>query len=392
MSKWPLVRLGDVATVVSGTTPSTTVAEYWDGEYNWVTPAEINDGTIVVDKTQRKITALAIANCGLKSFPAGTVLLSSRAPIGKVAIAGTEMFCNQGFKNLICGELIYNKYLFWYLKYKKDYLNSLGRGATFKEISKTIVENVQVPLPPLEVQKKIAQTLDAAAELIALRKKQLAELDNLVKAVFYDMFGDPVKNEKGWIKDSLENHLEKIDGGWSPKCHDYPATDGIWGVLKLSAVTGGEYKETENKALPNEITPQESLEVHPSDLLFTRKNTRELVGACAYVFETQLRLMIPDIIFRLVTKPSVNRIYLWKLFNNKSFRSQIERLANGSAGSMPNISKGRLALLSIPLPPLALQNQFAVIVTKIEEQKALVEKAIDESQYLFDSLMDEYFG
>lgn len=104
------VRLGDVGQVVTGTTPKSGCEEYWHGEYNWITPAEINDDSDVIFETDRMITDKAIKDSHLKSFPAGTVLLSSRAPIGKVAIAGTEMYCNQGFKNIICSERIYNRY------------------------------------------------------------------------------------------------------------------------------------------------------------------------------------------------------------------------------------------------------------------------------------------
>ena len=147
-----MAKLGDVCTVVSGTTPSSNNPEYWDGNINWITPAEMTDESGIIYEGQRKITELAVKKSGLTSFPAGTVLLSSRAPIGKVGIAGVEMYCNQGFKNLICSEAIYNKFLYWFLVCKKDYLNSLGRGATFKEISKGIVENIEVPLPSVDKQ------------------------------------------------------------------------------------------------------------------------------------------------------------------------------------------------------------------------------------------------
>ena len=126
-----------------------TQPEYWDGDLNWVTPAELTDESDIIYESQRKITQQAVNDSSLKSFPEGTVLLSSRAPIGKVAIAGTEMYSNQGFKNLICSERVYNRYLYHFLKGKTAYLNSLGRGATFKEISKSIVENIEIPLYPL---------------------------------------------------------------------------------------------------------------------------------------------------------------------------------------------------------------------------------------------------
>ena len=111
-----MARLGDVCTIVSGTTPKSDHPEYWDGDINWVTPAELTDESDTIFESQRKITEQAVSDSSLKPFPAGTVLLSSRAPIGKVAIAGVEMYCNQGFKNLICSDAIYNRYLYHFLK------------------------------------------------------------------------------------------------------------------------------------------------------------------------------------------------------------------------------------------------------------------------------------
>lgn len=108
-------KLGQICEIVSGTTPKTTIEEYWDGDIKWITPAELSDDSYIINDSVRKITELGVKKTGLTSFPAGTVILSSRAPIGKVAIAGCEMYCNQGFKNLICSDKINNKYLFWFL-------------------------------------------------------------------------------------------------------------------------------------------------------------------------------------------------------------------------------------------------------------------------------------
>jgi type I restriction enzyme S subunit len=174
------VKLGDVCTIISGTTPSTNNATLWQGDIKWVTPAELNDDSYFVDDTERHISQSA----GLKPMPKGTVLLSSRAPIGKVAIAGSEMCCNQGFKNLICSDRINNQYLYRFLKGKTEYLNSLGRGATFKEISKKIVEKIEIPLPSIVEQHYIAAIFDKVTSLIAQRKQQLDQLDLLVKSQF----------------------------------------------------------------------------------------------------------------------------------------------------------------------------------------------------------------
>ena len=185
-----MVRIGDICTVVSGSTPKTSVAEYWDGDIKWITPAELDETTFYLHDSVRHITELGKEKTGLSYMPAGTVILSSRAPIGKTAIAGCEMCCNQGFKNLICSEKIYNEYLYYFLSAKTDYLNSLGRGATFKEISKSIVENIVIPLPQISEQKQISNRFTQIDALIRLRKEQLEQLDQLVKSRFIELFGD----------------------------------------------------------------------------------------------------------------------------------------------------------------------------------------------------------
>ncbi len=184
-------KLGDICEIVSGSTPKTNIDEYWEGTIKWITPAELNDDTYIITDSVRKITELAVKKTGLKSFPEGTVILSSRAPIGKVAIAGCEMYCNQGFKNLICSKKINNKYLYWFLKGNTVFLNSLGRGATFKELSKSIVSNIEINLPDIVYQKKAVETLEKVSEIIALRKRELSSLDDLIKARFVEMFGNP---------------------------------------------------------------------------------------------------------------------------------------------------------------------------------------------------------
>lgn len=212
-----MARLGDVCTVVSGSTPKTNIPAYWDGDIKWITPAELNENSFYIFDSQRHITELGKEKTGLSYMPVGTVILSSRAPIGKTAIAGCELCCNQGFKNLICSDAIFNEYLYFFLKSKTDYLNSLGRGATFKEISKSIVENIEIRLPSLEEQKKAAKQLGHIYYLISLRKQQLAKLDELVKARFVELFGDC--KDQTTIK---ESGLTISDGNYSSK---YPRSD-----------------------------------------------------------------------------------------------------------------------------------------------------------------------
>ena len=232
-----MARLGDICTVVSGSTPSSSVAEYWDGEYAWITPAELSDESFIIHDSVRHITEQAIKETSLKSFPAGTVILSSRAPIGKTAIAGREMYCNQGFKNLICSEAIYNKYLYFFLSAKTEYLNSLGRGATFKEISKHIVENIETSLPDMEEQKKRATILEKVTDIIRLRHNQLSKLDQLVKSRFIEMFGDMKTNSALWQIIPLQSIIESCEAGWSGNGRPRVKEEHEIAVLKVSSVT-----------------------------------------------------------------------------------------------------------------------------------------------------------
>ena len=144
--------ISEIGTVVGGATPKTSVDQYRNAEYRWISPAELRQDSGVIYDSVKKITRSGIDSCSLQELPIGTVILSSRAPIGKVAIAGNTFYCNQGFKNIVCKEKIIPRYLYSLLLFNTDYLNSLGRGATFKEISKSIVEKILIPVPAKEIQ------------------------------------------------------------------------------------------------------------------------------------------------------------------------------------------------------------------------------------------------
>lgn len=150
------VTIKEIGTVVGGATPKTDHDEYWGGSYRWITPAELDGDSGYIYDSARKLTKAGVESCSLQEMPVGTVILSSRAPIGKVAIAGNAFYCNQGFKNIICREGITPRYLYTVLLLNVEYLNSLGRGATFKEISKGIVESIRIPVPSMELQQQFA--------------------------------------------------------------------------------------------------------------------------------------------------------------------------------------------------------------------------------------------
>ncbi len=154
---WEFKMLPEVTTFVLGSTPKSSEPDYWDGDIKWITPAEIQDESFEINDTVRHITQKGVDAAGLKPFPAGTVIFSTRAPIGKTAIAGCEMYCNQGFKNFVCGPKINPVYLFSLLRIYKDYFVNLGTGTTFKELPKSRLEKISISVPPIESQNEYEQ-------------------------------------------------------------------------------------------------------------------------------------------------------------------------------------------------------------------------------------------
>ena len=263
-------KLGEICEIVSGSTPKTGIAEYWGGELKWITPAEISEDSYIITDSVRKLTELGIKKTGLTPLPKGTVILSSRAPIGKVAIAGCEMYCNQGFKNLICTKKINNRYLYWFLKGNTAYLNSLGRGATFKEISKQIVSGIEINVPDMNQQMQAVENLEKVWRIIQLRKQELQKGDELIKARFVEMFGDPVVNEKGWMtkplldmgqcKNGMNFHYD--DKGIEINCL------GVGDFKNLSVIDNTEELPTVSL---NEMPSEEYL-LKDDDIVFVRSN------------------------------------------------------------------------------------------------------------------------
>jgi type I restriction enzyme S subunit len=175
---WEKKRLDEIGEIIAGSTPSTADETNWDGDINWVTPAEL-DVQLYYGETVRKITEKAAKSLTL--MPVGTVLLSTRAPIGKIAITTVPMCCNQGFKNIICNECINNVFLYYYLMLTMDNIKALGRGATFKEVSKKNISEYKVIIPDLDKQKQFAskiESIEQQKELIAQSIKETETLFN----------------------------------------------------------------------------------------------------------------------------------------------------------------------------------------------------------------------
>lgn len=386
-------KLREICGIVSGGTPLRTNAEFWDGGIiPWIKIGDIK-GKYVSDADEH-ITQAGLEGSSAKMLSKGTILYTIFATLGEVGILTIDACTNQA----IAGITIRNKdevltdYLYYYLKSKKSYVNNLGRGVAQNNINLSILRDLEVPLPTLSVQRQTVDILDKTAKVIKYRLQQLQKLDNLIKARFVELFGNPISNPMKWDTYQLEECLERIDNGKSFICSDKPRVGDAPAILKLSAATYGDYRPNENKALLDESLFVESAEVHAGDLLFTRKNTPELVGTAAYVQNTPSKLMMPDLIFRLVPNEKVNAVFLWQLINCKEFRPVIQAISGGSAKSMSNISKERLGKIKVICPPRELQDSLIPFVEQTDKSKSIIQKALNKVQLLFDSLMQNYFG
>jgi len=270
-------------------------------------------------------------------------------------------------------------------------LTTLNRAAAIPGLNREDAYRQRLLLPPLDEQRRIAAILDQADALRAKRRQVLAHLDALNQSIFHDMFGDLVHGN--WQVEPLGLLSPRIDSGTSPVCETRAALPGEWGVLKLGAVTYGEFRGSENKAYLGDVTSMLGNEVKPGDVLMTRKNTRDLVGAVAVVEDHVISgLLIPDLVFRLhLDRERLDAEYFHTLMMTPVKRAIVKTLASGSAGSMPNISKARLRGLAIELPPMELQREFARRIASGKVQKANVQRMMVDCDTLFTALQSRAF-
>ena len=381
-------KLGEICEIISGSTPKTTIPEYWDGDLRWVTPAELTDNSLFIYDTERHITELGAEKSGLSSFPEGTVLLSSRAPIGKVAIAGSEMYCNQGFKNLICSDKIDNRYLYWFLKSKKEYLNSLGRGATFKEISKQIVSNIEIDVPSINVQNRAVNVLNQINDIIGFRKNELLKLDELIKARFVELFGDPETNPMGWDHMTLNDVCSSVVRGpfgsalkkeffVEPSDTTYKVYEQKHAIQKSATI--GTYYVTAEKY--NELKRFECL---PGDILMSCSGT---MGELYQLPQNCER----GIINQALCKFTLNNRILPVCFL-EYMKHTIGNLETKGSGIQNIAAVSYVKAMPINVPPMDIQETFAAFVEQVDKSKVEVQQALEKAQLLFEKLMQEYFG
>ena len=268
-----------------------------------------------------------------------------------------------------------------------------GAVARRRSLTKEDFLGLGIPFPPLDAQKRIAHLLGNVEGLIARRKRHLQQLDDLLKSVFLEMFGDPVRNEKRWDVEPCGKVVLDISSGTSYGGEDreFVSPDEI-GVLKISSVTKGIFDPAEYKVVDPSRIKKSPRFVKRGDFLFSRANTYELVGACCIVPRDYGQLFLPDKLWVMtINHDLVNPQFFNFLLKNDIYRGVVRSLSSGGHESMLNISMKRFMTLDIPCPPIGLQNQFAAIVEKIEAIKARYQRSLCDMESLYGVLSQKAF-
>jgi type I restriction enzyme S subunit len=389
MSDWPRLRLDECCEIVAEATPSTSVAAYWDGGIYWATPKDLSElEGAYISHTPRKLTQAGLDSCAATVLPVGSVLFSSRAPIGYVAINTVPMATNQEFKNFIPKpDQVHAKFLYHWLRMNRAYLESLGNGATFKEVSKAVVSRIEIYLPPLTEQRRIAEILDSAAALRAKRRAALAQLDTLTQSIFIDLFGNPTTNRQGFTKTQLASLV---------RCDDtinygvvQPGDDLDEGVplIRVSDLQDGKVSHTALKRIaPTIEAAYKRSRLRGDEILVSCVGS---VGVVVLADESVKGFNIARAVARIPLEGTTDRTfmaaYLKTDFVQRYFTNELRTV------SQPTLNIKQLSETTVMLPPIDFQREFARRVEAVEKLKTAHRTSLTEMDALFASLQHRAF-
>ena len=280
-------------------------------------------------------------------------------------------------------------YLYKVLSSEKffEYDNSNTKGAKMPRGDRKSIAKFLIPVPPLEEQSRIVAELDLLTGIIDKQNAQLKELDNLAQAIFYDMFGDPIENPKGWDVNKLGNVSTSVSYGTSSPS----STVGKYKYLRMNNITYEGFLDlTDLKYIDMDDAEFEKYSVREGDVLFNRTNSMDLIGKTTYIHDME-PMIIAGYIIRVRLADSVLPVYVSKFMNTPAMKKKLRGMAKGAV-NQANINSKELKSIDIPVPPLTLQQSFADKIQSIENQKAKIKASIADTQKLLDYTMDKYFG
>jgi len=386
------VKLGEICRIVSGATPRREIKEYWGGSIPWVTPKEISllKGAFLEDSVE-KITQAGFKACSTEMLPIGSLLMSSRAPIGLFAINKIPVCTNQGFKSFITSKKVDVLFLYYILKYNVRQLKAKGNGATFKELSKVVVEKFTIPLPPLEDQVCIATLLSRVEALISTRKDNLRLLDEFLKSTFLEMFGIKSGEYKGWKLGKLVRYAEIVSGVTKGKRYKNEDLIEI-PYMRVANVQDGYFNLEEIKTIHVTQLEIEKYALVRGDILLTEGGDPDKLGRGS-VWEGQIKRCIhQNHIFRVRVSDwkEANPYYLSALIGSIYGKSYFLKAAKQTTG-IASINSTQLKGFPLIIPPIDLQNDYAAIANKMESLKTLYQQSLNELENLYGTLSQKAF-
>lgn len=379
-----MAKLGDIATIQSGGTPARSVAEYWnDGTIPWVKISDIKSKH--TEKTEEKITEAGLKNSAAKIFPKGTILYTIFATLGETTILDTDAATNQAIAGIrLIGTDIFPEFLYYYLLAQKGYVQKIGRGVAQNNINMKILRDFDVPVPPKEEQLRTIDELNRVSKLIKLRKQQLSALDELVKARFIEMFGEPRSNPSGFDKKPLKSTCKVITGNTPSRGESENYGDFIeW--IKTDNIIAGLLNPTSAVEKLSEEGAKRGKIVHKGAILMAciagsvASIGRVCVTDRTVAFNQQINAVIPE---------KYNVLFLYTLFQiSKDYL--IEEVNLSLKGIL---SKSKLENKEFIVPPLSLQNDFAAFVERVDQQKQTIQQSLEKLELMKKALMQECFG
>lgn len=380
-------RLADIFELQMGKTPDRNNPNYWkDGTEEWISISDLSKCDKYIEETSECISKQATENSGIKVIPENTVIMSFKLSIGKVAITPKPMYSNEAIMAFIDKGIVKidSTYLF-YLLMQNDWDSSTNKAVMGKTLNKTTLSQVKIRVHKIEEQQKIAKTLEKTRSIINARKQQLSELDILIKARFVEMFGDMIHTYNKWDKKTLGEVCDVRDG-----THDSPQYVAVGYPLVTSKnVTTGKIDFNDCNLISKEDFDKINIrsKVDIGDVLMPMIGT---VGNPVIV-DIEAEFAIKNVaLIKFKPQTKVLNIFVKTLLQSDYFdRVVIDKLRGGT---QKFISLGDIRNLEILLPPIELQTSFSKFIAQINKSKVAVQKSLDETQMLFDSLMQEYFG
>ena len=383
-----MARLGDVFNLQMGKTPARANATYWtNGTNAWVSIADLSSYEKYVGDTKEQITDLAVQEGGIKAVPADTIIMSFKLSLGKTAITKVPIYTNEAIMAFLPTE----KYdvcpdYFFHLFSGRDWSEGTNRAVMGATLNKATLSNMEVVIPPLDEQCRIAAVLDKVSYLIAKRREQLDKLDELVKARFVEMFGDPVSNPYNWEKVPLSELADIRIGPFGSLLHKEDYIEGGHPLVNPSHIIDGKIVIDEKLTVSHQkYIELEAYHLKAGDVVMGRRGE---MGRCAVVSQEGLLCGTGSLLIR--PKGKVPADYIQKIISFPSFKKTIEDMAVGQ--TMPNLNVPIVSAFQIIKPPMQVQENYYTLVTQVDKSKLTIQQSLDKLEVLKKALMQQYFG